>query len=302
MLYNIDSLKRLERRPFEEYNRRHERFLREPRERLICDYYYLYTGKKLDLSNPVSYNEKLQWLKLNWWDELATHYTDKLEVKQIVVSKIPGLSIIPTLAIYDTADAIEFDALPNEFVMKATHGSGFNLFINNKSLVDANRVKSVFKRILNVNYGSVKLEWNYSNIKPKIIVEPLYFSSGNSPIDYKFYCFHGEVKFVEILNACDWHYNHEPIEMIVDKNFNRLSFSYSFNNELSTSLSPKFKEMVEIAERISKPFPHVRVDLYNFSDRIFWGECTFFPSAGYGSFTPQEKDKEIGSYLNILKV
>ena len=299
MIYNIDSLRRLEHRPFEEYHRRNERFLREPLERLICDYYYLYTRNVLDLKNPKSYNEKLQWLKLNWRDELAIHYTDKLEAKLLVKSKFPELNIIPTLAIYDTADAIEFDALPNEFVMKATHGSGFNLFVNNKSLVDSGRVKSVFTRILNVNYGSVKLEWNYSNIKPKIIVEPLYISSGVSPIDYKFYCFHGEVKFVEILNACDWHYNHEPVEMIVDKNFNRLNFSYSFNNELSAPLSPRFIEMVEIAERISKPFPHVRVDLYNFSDKVYWGECTFFPSAGYGTFTPREKDIEIGSYLNI---
>lgn len=303
MLYNNQSLIRLESRPFDLYRKRYARFLSESREELLKEYYLEYTGELLDIENPCSYNEKLQWLKLFWYDKDATQYTDKYEVKGIVSSLIEGLGIIPTIDCYSSADEVDVSSLPDKCLIKATHGSGFNLFVTNKYELDNARVREVFRKILNVNYGTVKLEWNYLNVRPRLLVEPLIQCMGPWPIDYKFYCFHGEVKFVEVLNACDWHFNSEPMEMIVDRAFNHLNFSYSFKNGLFISKPPFFERMVEIAEYISQKFPHVRVDLYNFGDdQIYWGECTFFPSAGYGSFSPMEINKQVGTFLDLSKV
>lgn len=303
MLYNEKSLLRLENRPFELYRKRYVRFLREPKEVLLKEYFFDHFGRVLDLNAPKTYNEKLQWLKINWNDERAPLFTDKYEVKFIVESFTKNLKVIPTIQCYNSAEDIDFSKLPRECVIKATHGSGFNLFISNISSIDKERVINVFKQILAINYGAVKLEWNYIPIQPRIIVEPLIQCSCSLPRDYKFYCFHGQVKFVEILNACDWHNDHEPIEMIVNREFKKMNFSYSFRNELIIQKPPIFDDMVRIAEQISQPFPHVRVDLYNFGDdEIYWGECTFFPSSGYGKFSPRVYDEKIGGYLDINRI
>ena len=303
MLYNEKSLLRLENRPFELYRNRYVRFLREPQEALLKEYFFDHFGRVLDLNTPKTYNEKLQWLKINWHDERAPLFTDKYEVKFIVESFAKNLKVIPTLECYESADEIDISKLPRECVLKATHGSGFNLFINDKSSIDNVRVINVFKRIMAVNYGAVKLECNYLHIQPRIIVEPLIQCPACLPRDYKFYCFHGEVKFVEILNACDWHNGNEPVEMIVSREFQKLDFSYSFRNKLVIEKPPFFDKMVWIAEQISRQFPHVRVDLYNFgTDEIYWGECTFFPSSGYGKFLPSVYDEKIGRYLDINQI
>lgn len=303
MLYNNQSLLRLENRPFELYQARYSRFISESKEALIREYYFVYTGETLNLDVPNSYNEKLQWLKLNWHSELASLYTDKSKAKVLIEKLGIGINLIPTLECYESADEIDISKLPPQCVMKATHGSGFNLFINDKSSIDNVRVINVFKRIMAINYGAVKLECNYLHIQPRIIVEPLIQCPACLPRDYKFYCFHGEVKFVEILNACDWHNGNEPVEMIVSREFQKLDFSYSFRNKLVIEKPPFFDKMVWIAEQISRQFPHVRVDLYNFgTDEIYWGECTFFPSSGYGKFSPSTYDEKVGDYLDLTRI
>lgn len=300
MLIDNDSLTRLENKPYHQYNIDYIRYCNEDKIDLIKEYYKTRTGKNLNLDNPNSYNEKLQWLKIFWRDDLVFKCVDKISSKQIV-SDMGCNNIVETpLAVFNSAAEIDLSILPNSFVMKPNNSSGCNLFVKHKNIINPVRVKKVFEKILNVHYYSLKLEWGYDNITPKIICEPLMEHQPERPLDYKFYCFHGKVKFVEILTAHNWNYQDEPQELIVNKHFKRLPFSYSFKNTLKANKSADFDKMVQYAEILAKPFPHVRIDLYNPSDGIIrFGEFTFFPSAGYGLFDPVETDLYIGQWLNL---
>lgn len=300
MRYNNNSLSRLERKPFDYYELCYERFKNDDHVQILEELFYEKLGYKLRVESPHTYNEKLQWLKLYWRDDNATICSDKYEVKGYLKEKGFSDILIDTLGIYNNVDEIEFHNLPSKYVIKATHASGYNLFVSNSSLLDTKRAKNVLNKILNIPYYASKLEWNYEAIKPRLIIEPLLPISLERPLDFKFYCFHGEVEFVEITTACEWDYKFEPREMIVDKSFNRLNFSYSFENSLLVQKPNDFDNMVEIATKLSSPFPHVRIDLLNPVDGIIkFGEFTFFPSAGFGIFNPREIDTVMGNRLHL---
>lgn len=303
MLTNNDSLVRLEQKKFYLYQSAYQRYCSENQIDLLKEYYLERTGKKLNLDFPQTYNEKLQWLKLHWRDNLANQCVDKLSAKWIVSEMGCGEIVEPVLAVFDTADEIDFSSLPDCFVLKPTNSSGMNLFVTDKSSVDLVRTKRVYDKILKIHYDTIKFEWCYKDIKPRIICESLMKPKVGRPLDYKFYCFHGKVRFVEILTACDWCFGNDPDELIVGRDFNRLNFSYSFANKLHIDKSPDFEKMVYYAEKLATPFPHVRIDLYNPEDGIIrFGEFTFFPSAGYGKFDPEEFDMKIGNYLDLTRI
>lgn len=303
MLTNNDSLVRLEQKKYYLYRSAYQRYCGENHINLLKEYFLERTGKKLNLDSPQTYNEKLQWLKLHWRDNLANQCVDKLSAKRIVSEMGYGEIVGPVLVVFNTANEIDFSLLPDSFVLKPTNSSGLNLFVTDKDSVDLPRTKKIFEEILKVHYDAVKLEWCYAGIVPKVICEPLMKPKPDRPLDYKFYCFHGEVKFVEILTARDWVFGHDPEELIVDRYYNRLDFSYSFANKLRVDKSPDFDKMVCYAEKLAAPFPHVRIDLYNPEEgMIRFGEFTFFPSAGYGQFDPDEFDLRLGSYLDLTKI
>lgn len=303
MLTNNESLVRLEKKKYHEYQTAYLRYCNEDHVDLIKEYFFERTRKKLDLGSPKTYNEKLQWLKLYWKDNLANQCVDKLSAKTIVSEMGCGEIVEPVLSVFNRADEIDFSSLPDCFVLKPTNSSGMNLFVTDKSSVDLDRTKRVYDKILIIRYETIKFEWCYKGIIPRIICESLMKPKAGRPLDYKFYCFHGKVRFVEILTACDWCFENDPDELIVDRNFNRLEFSYSFANKLHIDKSPDFEKMVYYAEKLATPFPHVRIDLYNPEDgNIRFGEFTFFPSAGYGKFNPEEFDLKIGNYLDLTKI
>lgn len=300
MLYNNDSITRLERKPYAYYASCLEQYLKQDHSEILRNLFLKQLGYELNLESPKTYNEKLQWLKLYWRNEEVQLCTDKYAVKDYLKSKGMSNLLVDTIALYDNADDIDFDSLPNGYVAKATHASGYNLFVSNASILDANRARLVLDKVLKVPYYAAKLEWNYEFVEPRIMIEPLLAIEAHRPLDYKFYCFHGKVCFVEIMTACEWVYNSEPNELIVDSRFNRLEFSYSFDNKLVIEKPTDFDKMVEIATVLSAQFPHVRVDLLNPQKGVIkFGEFTFFPSAGFGHFTPKNVDFIIGKELHL---
>lgn len=302
MLYNNHSLKQLENKPYKQYLDKYHRYLSQDHIELLKYYYYKRTGTHLDLDSPKSYTEKLQWLKMYWRDDLVYDCVDKIKAKEIVASLGCPEIVMESLCIFEKCNDIDFSRLPDKFVLKPNNSSGFNLFVSNKNDVDVYRTRDVFKKILNIKYYAAKLEWCYEKIHPRILCEPLFELSSNRPLDYKFYCFHGEVKFIEILNATDWYDNETIHTLMVDRNFRKLPFSLS-TKSMEVSQSCDFEKMVKYAEILSSPFPHVRIDLYNPSNGVIcFGEFTFFPEAGYCEFIPVEANMQIGQWLNLAKI
>lgn len=263
--------------------------------------YKMRTGADLNLSNPILFTEKLQWLKLYWRDSIAYQYVDKNYIPQIL--KAIGLvELIPDrLAVFDDATMIDFKKLPKSFVLKASHASGYNLIVTDKTNVDEERIRKVFEKLLQIRYFALKYEWPYERVTPRIVCEPLIKISSTWPIDYKFHCFNGQVKFCEILNAIPIHETlEEPVELIVDKNYNHLDFSFGYENRAFYEKSPDFDKMVMYAETLSKPFPYVRIDLLNLSvGKVKLGEFTFFPGAGFDIIQPEQFQYELGSWLKL---
>lgn len=260
------------------------------------------TGRKLDLKNPTTFNEKLWWLKLNNRDPLLTICSDKYKVREYV--KSCGLEHILTklYGVYDNAEDINFDELPPKAFIKTNHGSGMNIIWDKNKPFNISKFRKKFNKALKQNYYWQSREWNYKNIEPKIIVEE--FLEDSPFVDYKFMCFDGKVKlvFAEI-GICDADGTHNPFSKrnVYDRNFNYLNIKVG-REQFDKSLISKpknFDKMIEYAEILSKPFPHCRVDLYNINGKIYFGEITFYHGGGYQKITPVEWDKRMGDWINL---
>jgi len=262
--------------------------------------YRYYTGKKLNLENPIEFNEKIQWLKVFYHPKVLTQLVDKYAVRDYVKTKIGEKYLNEIYGVYSKPEEIPFDELPNQFVIKATHTSSHNLIVNNKSKVDQKKAIKSFKKWLKKNqYYRIGQEWAYKNVPPKIIVEKfLKNERENSLIDYKFYCFNGKAKFLEVhLDRAD---NHK--RAFYDFNFNLLPFRYV---SLEKSISRKIKkpknmdEMKKLAEILADKFPFVRVDFYSIEGKTIFGEMTFYPSDGRKDYIPEEYNEIIGDYIEL---
>jgi len=263
------------------------------------------TGQSLNLEKPITYNEKLWWLKINNRDPLLTTCSDKYEVRGYVEEK--GLKHILTTihGVYDDATKIDFNKLPNKAFIKCTHGSGTNAIFNRAKFFDKERFEKEFNYSLKQNYYLQSREWNYKNIKPRLIIEEVLEDKDNiSLVDYRFLCFDGKVKliFVDIHTAAsDGSHNPGALRNVYDIDFNYLDIKVGreqFDEKL-LSKPGNFKEMIEYAEILSKPFPHCRVDLYNIKNKILFGEITFYPGGATQKITPPEWDIRMGEWINI---
>jgi TupA-like ATPgrasp len=263
--------------------------------------YRIKTGRKLNLKSPKRYTEKLQWYKLYYRDPLMTKCADKFSVREYVKSK--GLSEIlnPLYGVYEDEKDIDFDELPNSFAIKHTNGSGANVFIEDKNKLDTNDLKETLRGWMTkrkVNYGR---EWCYYNVKPRIIVEKLLDRDENNDLpDYKFFCFNGKVKY--LYTMIDYVDNHEEGRCsFFTPDFKKLPYRRSEYKEINKELRKpqQFEKMIEIAENLSKDFPHARVDLYNIKGQIIFGELTFYNASGYTVFTPDEFDFILGKEFNL---
>lgn len=257
-------------------------------------------GYNLDLDNPITFNEKLQWLKLNDNNSLYTKLVDKYEVREYISNEIGKEYLIPLIGVYDTFEEIDFDKLPNKFVLKCTHDSGGVLICKDKKLFDKKNARKFFNKRLKRNFYYAGFEYPYKNIKPRIICEEyMVDESGYELKDYKFFCFDGEVKALFL--ATDRPRNTKFD--FYDRNFNRINVKQYYENSDKEHVKPQgFEKMIKLSEMLSKEIPHVRIDFYNINGKIYFGEMTFYHFCGYKPFTPNEYDYIFGKWINISKI
>lgn len=256
-------------------------------------------GKKLNLKNPQTFNEKLQWLKLNDRKPEYTMMVDKYESKKYVANIIGEEYIIPTLGVWDKFDDIDFDKLPDKFVLKCTHDSGGLVICKDKSNFDKHAAKLKIEKSLKHDYFKWGREWPYKNVKPRIIAEQYMEDSALHELrDYKFFCFGGHVKCLKI----DFGRFIEHHANYYDARGKLFEFGevvcppiYSKNIELPESLP----QMIEFAEKLSEGRCFLRVDFYSVNSRIYFGELTLFPATGMGKFVPDKWDKTLGDWIDL---
>lgn len=260
--------------------------------------YFSGMGKFPNLENPRTFNEKLQWLKLNNIHPEYERLVDKFEAKEHVAKIIGKEHIIPTLGVYDNFDEIIFDQLPNQFVLKTTHDCGGIYVCKDKTKLDKKAARKKIEKSLNYNYYYVHREYPYKNVKPRIIAEQyMVDESGTELKDYKFFCFDGKCKMLFI--ATDRSIGDVRFDFF-DTEFNHLPFKQGHPWANKKIIKPTgFERMIEIAETLSKGFPHIRVDLYNINGKIYFGELTFFHFSGNVPFEPAEWDYKIGEWLKL---
>ncbi|WP_251434051.1 ATP-grasp fold amidoligase family protein [Mesobacillus maritimus] len=259
-------------------------------------------GEKLNLNNPKTYNEKLQWLKINDRRPEYNQMVDKYEVKKYVAEKIGSEFIIPTYGVWDSFDEIEFDNLPNQFVLKCTHDSGGLVICRDKKKLDLNMAREKINRSLKRNYYYNGREWPYKNVKPRIIAEEyMEDHSGTELMDYKFYCFNGMPKLLYLSRGLENHATASISFLTLD--WKRAQFERSDYKPFE-KIPPKpqnYEKMLLFAEKLSKGFPFLRVDLYEINGRIYFSELTFFPCSGFLPFEPIEYDRQVGLLLELPK-
>lgn len=261
--------------------------------------YEISMGKKLDLENPITYTEKLQWLKLYDRKEIYTKMVDKYEVKEYVGQRIGYEYVIPTLGVWERFEDIDFDMLPNKFVLKCTHDSGSIVICKNKDEFDIIRAKRKLNKALKRNYYAASREWPYKNVKRRIIAEQYMEDETVRELrDYKFFTFNGKPHFLYITQGRNA--ESETTADFFDMNFNPLPFVIDHKVSQNKPATPvKFELMKELAEKLSDGTPQLRVDFYEVNGNVFFGEMTFFHCSGLYPFTPNEWDTKIGEMVKL---
>ncbi len=267
--------------------------------------FHLKFNKKLDLKDPKSYSEKLQWLKLYDRNPLYTDMVDKATVKEYVAKLIGEEYIVPTIGVWNHFDEINFDALPEQFVLKCTHDSGGLVICRDKSKLDKEAAREKIEKCLKVNYYWRGREWPYKHVKPRILAEKFMQDSKEKPeeglTDYKFFCFDGEPKAMFIATDRAKQDTETKFDFF-DMEFNHLPFTNGHPNSEKTIEKPEqFELMIELARKLSEGLPHVRVDFYESEGKIYFGELTFFHWGGLVPFEPEEWDDIFGSWIRLPK-
>jgi len=274
----------------------------------ISDKKYLYLlgqirlNEKMNLDTPTTFSEKLQWLKIYDRNPRYTKMVDKYEAKKYVASKIGEQYIIPTIGVWDKFEYINFDELPNEFVVKCTHDSGGLVICRNKKELNYDIAKKKINKSLKRNYYNVNKEWPYKNVKPRIIVEKYMKDKKLEKLrDYKYYCFNGEPKYIYVSEGLE----HHPTAKIsfYDMNYEKAPFGRSDYKEFEEKPEKplNFEKMKELARILSKDIPFLRVDFYEINEKIYFGELTFTPCTGMMPIKPKEYDKILGDMLELPK-
>ncbi|MBQ4484449.1 MAG: glycosyl transferase [Prevotella sp.] len=261
--------------------------------------YYLTFRKKLDLDNPKTFNEKLQWLKLNDQHEEYTQMVDKYEAKKYVSNLIGEEYIIPTLGVYDSFDEIDFDKLPNQFVLKCTHDSGGVAICKDKYSFDVKAARKLLSRNLKRNKYWSSREYPYKTIKPRIIAEKYIEESAGGLVDYKFFCFNG---YADSVMLCIDRHLEDTKYYFFDNNWNLLRINCRGKSAPKGFTVPKqdnMDKMFSIAAQLSRGIKFVRVDLYNVNGRIYFGEMTFFPQSGLDPNLLIEAETRFGNLINV---
>lgn len=255
-------------------------------------------GYKLDLENPKTYNQKLQWVKLNYKNPLLPKLVDKYTVRDYIGEKAPELLTKLYWNGFDAKD-IPWDELPDKFVIKVTHGSGYNIICKDKSALDIKACTKKINKWLKEKFLRCYGEWFYGVEKPRIIIEEFLDNGTNKePEDYKIFCFNGKPKYVIV--DTDRFAGHK--RNVYDLEWNLLdNVTMNFPNDKPIDKPSKLTELLKYAEILSEALPHVRVDLYVVNDKLYFGELTFANGSGFDKITPFEFDVELGTYFSIAQ-
>lgn len=251
-----------------------------------------------DVVNPKTYNEKIQWLKLNDSTELKTKLSDKYAVRFWVEEKIGKQYLIPMLGVWDRAGDIDFEQLPKQFVLKTNHASGTNIIVKDKDTIDKKKIVQKLDEWMQVTYGHEWYEKQYIDIEKKIIAEEYIEQMDGGLYDYKFHCFNGEPRYIHVLGERSEHGGKEAFydTLWVKQNFVCGAYPM-FDKEIKKP--SKFEEMLELSKQLSKDFLYVRVDFYQIKDEIKFGEMTFTPYAGIYKWNPPETNVLFGELLQL---
>ena len=270
-------------------------------EQLLKLQYRIMMGRKLNLENPTTFNEKLQWLKIYNKCESYTQMVDKYSAKEYVSSKIGNKYIIPTIGVWSSTDEIEWDKLPNEFVLKTTHGGGNCgvVICKDKETADIKSIVMKLNASMKQDLFVTSREWPYKNVHRRIIAEPYMEDVKTHELrDYKFFCFNGKIKALFI--GSERQRREEPFFDFFDSDFNPLPIKQGHPNSQNKPERPVcFEEMKIVASKLSEGIPHVRVDLYEVNGKVYFGELTFFHFGGVVPFEPEEWDYKFGEWIKL---
>lgn len=264
----------------------------------VCRYYKRVSGKKVNLQTPETFSEKLQWLKLYNRNPLKELCADKYDVRQYVTDCGYAHLLNEIYGSWDNVDDIKLSELPERFVLKGAHGSGFNLIVKDKKKINWFAWKWVMRSWLWQDIYWSGREWVYKNLKKRIIAEKFLEDAYGELRDYKFFCFNGKPAFMQLEVG---RYSNNNTRNFYDLSWQLLPFGKELphNPDIHVEKPAMFDEMVEIAEKLAQPFDFVRVDLYQVYDKIYFGELTFFPAGGAPDFVPSEYDQIVGKMLEL---
>lgn len=269
----------------------------------LNNFYKNVTGKDIDFENPLSFTEKIQWLKFNDSTKIKADLSDKYFASNYISEKFPNkIKIVEQLGVWENANDIDFNKLPNKFVLKCTHGSAMNIIIKDKSKINIPKICKRLNDWLKVDYAYVNgmYENHYTYIKPRIIAEKFIEEANGNLHDYKFHCFMGEPKYIEFIGdrVPNTHVVHDSIYSIDWKLTDiRMNDDIPYKKEFTKPA--KLPEMISLARILSNGFPYVRVDFYYINNEIYFGELTFTPDSGIIKFTPPEIDLEWGKLIDL---
>lgn len=255
------------------------------------------TGKRLDLKHPMTYNEKLQWLKLYDRRPEYTMMVDKYEVRKYVAEKIGEEYLIPLIGVYDSVDEIPWEELPDKFVLKCTHGSGSNIICSNKRKLDIEEAKKKLRKWMKKNWYWFGREWAYKNVRPRIICEKFLLDKANSvPDDYKLMCFNEQVRLIQ-------HHRDRFAQHTLDffdTSWARVSMTQGVPNSIAPSERPRnLDTMISFAEILAQNTKYSRIDFYYCDGRIYFGEITLYPTSGFTKISPSEYDLVLGELIKL---
>ncbi|MBQ6111948.1 MAG: hypothetical protein IJL01_06090 [Synergistaceae bacterium] len=272
-----------------------------PDEEFLKRVYEYMLGKKLNLINPETFTEKMQWQKLYDRRPEYTKMADKYEVKSIVAAKIGSEHVIPLIGVWDNFDDIDIDSLPSQFVLKCTHDSGGLIVCRDKSEFDIQTAREKLTRSLRTNYYKPWREWAYKDIHPRIIAEKYIDSLGKpDSLEYKLTCFGGRVRLITICRGIA----HSSFDVRTndhyDRDLNRLNFWVNYRNpKVPEKIPEQMNDIIAFSEKLSEGFPQVRVDWYILDGCVYFGEMTFYTWAGFMKFNPPEWDYIMGSWFEL---
>ena len=250
----------------------------------------------------MTFNEKIQWLKLFDRKEFYPTIVDKYAVREYISKKLGEEYLIPLLGAWDSVDEIDFDSLPDQFVLKCSHGSKCNVVCTDKKNLDIKKTKKDLSEWMKINYYYHSREWPYKSVKPRIIAEKYMLSTGEDElIDYKFYCNNGRPDYVMV---CIGRARDDLRFLFFDRQWNFYRFNFGdekYPDDFTYPMPSCIPKMFEIAEKLSEGFPFLRVDLYESGGQIYFGELTLYPSGGFDRDIYPETDKYFGSLIDLKK-